>query len=240
LKRLFKGLADLVFPPRCITCGSLLTGEGIHPFCLSCTSRIHFIQSPLCTCCGMPFSAGEGRDHLCGDCVTAEQHFKTARAVGKYEAVLLEAIHRFKYQGRVHVGEELGRYMAGCDYASFRIDDHTMLVPVPLHRKRLRERGFNQSVILAREVARRHSMPMNFNVLRRSVWTEPQVGLGKDARGANVRGAFEVKDREKIKGEKILLVDDVYTTGSTVRECARVLKAGGAAEVGVLTLARAV
>lgn len=240
MKRFLKGLADLVFPPRCIACGDVLTGHGADPFCPACSSRIHFIQSPLCVRCGMPFSAEEGRDHLCGDCMTSEADFTAARAAGRYESVLLEVIHRFKYQGRTHVGEVLGQFMAAHDYGSFRIPDYTMLVPVPLHRKRLRERGFNQSVILARAVAGHHSLPMDFTVLRRNVYTEPQVMLGKDARGANVRGAFEVTDRERVKNEKILLVDDVYTTGSTVRECARVLRSSGAAEVAVLTLARAV
>ncbi len=240
MNRVLKGLADLVFPPRCIACGNLVTGNEANPFCRSCLSRVHFIQSPLCMRCGVPFAVEEGRDHLCGDCVTSKAHFTVARAAGRYEEVLLDAIHRFKYQGKIHVGEVLGQFMAAYEYSSFRIVDYTMLVPVPLHRKRLRERGFNQSVILAREVAKRHSLPMNFAVLRRKEWTEPQVTLGKDDRGANVRGAFEVTDSERIRDEKILLVDDVYTTGSTVKECSRVLKRGGAAEVAVLTLARAI
>jgi len=240
LNRVLKGLADLVFPPRCIACGNLVNGIEANPFCQSCFSHVHFIQSPLCARCGIPFAAEEGRDHLCGDCATSKAHFTVARAVGRYEDVLLDAIHRFKYKGKTHIGEVLGQIMASHDYPSFRIIDYTMIVPVPLHRKRLRERGFNQSVILAREVAKRHSLPMNFAVLKRKTWTEPQVMLGKDARGANVRGAFEVTDNEKMRDEKVLLVDDVYTTGSTVKECARVLKKSGAAEVAVLTLARAV
>ncbi len=130
--------------------------------------------------------------------------------------------------------------MAGLDYGGFRIRDCTLIIPVPLHRKRLRERSFNQSLILAREISRRHSIPINFNVLKRKVHTEPQVSLGKADRGPNVRGAFEVVEKKAITGEKILLVDDVYTTGSTVKECARVLRTNGAAEVAVLTLARAV
>jgi ComF family protein len=104
----------------------------------------------------------------------------------------------------------------------------------------LRERGFNQAVILAREISNRFSIPLDFLTLRRHVFTEPQVNLGKDRRTANVRGAFVVKDGKKIQGQKIILVDDVYTTGSTVKECAGALMKHGAAEVAVLTLARAV
>lgn len=240
MKRLLGGLADLVFPPRCIACGHPADGRDDHPFCASCLSRIHFIRSPLCPCCGVPFAAEEGRDHLCGECLSSEACYTAARAVGTYETVLLDAIHRFKYQGRIHVGEMLGRFMAEYDYPSFRMADYTMLIPVPLHLKRLRERGFNQSVVLARQAANRHSIPMNFRVLKRRVWTDPQVTLGKEAREANVKGVFEVADGGIVKGEKILLVDDVFTTGSTVKECARVLMESGTAAVGVLTLARAV
>jgi len=233
-------LADLVFPPRCIACGNLADDCEDNPFCRSCLSRIHFIRSSICLSCGLPFGAGECKNHLCGECLSSEPCFTVARAVGTYETVLLDAIHRFKYKGSMHVGEALGRFMAQYDYPSLRISDYAMLIPVPLHLKRLRERGFNQSVILAREMARRHSVPMNFSILKRRVWTEPQVTLGKEARKANVRGVFEVTDRGSIKGEKVLLVDDVFTTGSTVKECARLLMESGAAEVGVLTLARAV
>jgi len=115
-----------------------------------------------------------------------------------------------------------------------------LIIPVPLHRRRLKERGFNQSVILAREVARAHSIHLDFETLKRTIHTKPQTGLGRKQRSANVKGAFEVADRERVKGERVVLIDDVYTTGSTVRECARVLVKNGVEEVAVLTLARAV
>ena len=128
------------------------------------------------------------------------------------------------------------------DYACSRFDisAYTLIVPVPLHRRRLRERGFNQAVILAREIAGRFSLPLDWRSLRRRVFTEPQVGLGKDRRTSNVRGAFGVVDGKRIEGQRIVLVDDVYTTGSTVRECTEILMKNKAAEVVVLTLARAV
>lgn len=172
--------------------------------------------------------------------MTSRRWFSAARAVGQYDAVLLEAIHRFKYRGKTCIGEILGKCMAAFDYSPFRIQDYTLILPVPLHVKRLRERGFNQSVILAREIARSHSLPLDFTVLKRTVFTEHQARLGKDARGPNVRGAFEVVEGSRIRGEKVLLVDDVYTTGSTVGECARVLRRSGAKDVAVLTLARTV
>lgn len=130
--------------------------------------------------------------------------------------------------------------MAMYEYPAFKISDYSLIIPVPLHLKRLRERGFNQSLILAREIAAKYELPIDFMTLKRQTYTEPQVNLGRGEREANVKGAFKVLDKDKISGEKIILVDDVFTTGSTVKECARVLMQGKAKEVAILTLARAV
>jgi ComF family protein len=130
--------------------------------------------------------------------------------------------------------------MADHDYPSFRIDDYSLIVPVPLHPRRLRQRGFNQSVILAREIARRHGIAMEFRALRRIVDTESQAGLKKEERRSNIRKAFGMSDPDRVSGKQVLLVDDVYTTGSTLGECARTLLKGGAESVGALTLARAI
>jgi len=222
-----------------MACSILLVGPGDATFCPECFSMIRFVAPPMCPCCGIPM-AGAGVDHLCGNCLVSRPPFAIARAVARYEAVLLDAIHVFKYKGKITTGEVLGKIMADHIYPDFSIADYSLIVPVPLHAKRLRERGFNQAVILAREISKRFSIRLDFLTLRRHVFTEPQVSLGKDQRTANVRGAFVVKDGKKIQGQKIILVDDVYTTGSTVKECAGALMAHGAAEVAVLTLARAV
>jgi ComF family protein len=184
--------------------------------------------------------AGEGADHLCGDCLVSRPPYALARAVARYESVLHDVIHVFKYKGKVTIGEILGKIMADHVYPGFAMADYALIVPVPLHPKRLRERGFNQAVILAREISKKVSIPLDYLTLRRHVFTEPQVSLGKEQRTANVRGAFAVKNTRKIEGRRIILVDDVYTTGSTIKECAAELLRCGAAEVAALTLARAV
>ncbi|MCX5820635.1 MAG: ComF family protein [Deltaproteobacteria bacterium] len=240
MKGILTGIADLIFPPRCITCDNLLERHGPLPFCPPCVDGIRFIRSPLCARCGVPFPVAEGEDHLCGDCLTAEKPYAVARAVGRYEETLLTAIHLFKYRGRIGIGEILGRIMADFAAGIWDMKVFERIVPVPLHRKRLRERGFNQAVILARELSKRFDIPLDFTSLRREVFTPPQVGLGREERSANVHGAFSARHPERITGRRILLVDDVYTTGSTLAECARVLLRANAEAVTVLTLARAV
>jgi len=222
-----------------MACGILLAGPECESFCPACFSDIRFVAPPLCPCCGIPM-AGAGADHLCGDCLVSRPPYAMARAVARYESVLLDAIHVFKYKGKITTGEILGKMMADHIYPGFSIADYSLIVPVPLHPKRLRERGFNQAVILAREISKRFSIPLDFLTLRRHVFTEPQVKLGKDRRRENIRGAFAVKNGKKVEGQRIILVDDVYTTGSTVKECAGALMKHGVAEVAVLTLARAV
>ena len=238
-KDIVSGIADMLFPPTCPACGTVLIHDTEHPFCRECLSTIHVTSTPLCTSCGLPFTAPEGSNHLCEECILSPPPFSIARSLGKYEAALLDTIHLFKYHGKISVGEDLGRMMATASYDSLVIQDYSLIIPVPLHPKRLRERGFNQSLILARQISNMFSIPLDFTTLRRTVRTQAQVNLSRQERSANVRGAFAVTDRSRIEDKKILLIDDVYTTGSTVKECSRLLEKNGAEEVAVLTMARA-
>ncbi len=233
-------LAELLFPPLCLSCSSILLERKGHSFCSECYSRIRFITAPFCPVCGIPYPAEESPDHVCGDCILSRRHIGAARSLGVYESVLLEAIYAFKYGGNLTLGESLGRLMANHDYPAFRIGGYSLVIPVPLHPRRLRQRGFNQSVILARVVAKRHGIAMEFRTLRRIVDTESQAGLKKEERRSNIRNAFAITEPERVRGKHILLIDDVYTTGSTLGECARTLLKGGAEAVGALTLARAI
>ncbi|MBU4372767.1 MAG: ComF family protein [Proteobacteria bacterium] len=240
MKEILTGIADLIFPPRCITCEELLEQHGPLPFCPRCMAGIRFIGSPLCPRCGTPFPAAEGEDHLCGECLITERPYAVARSVGRYEETLLTAIHRFKYRGKTGIGDLLSRIMADFAGKTWEMKVFERILPVPLHRRRLRERGFNQAVILARGLSTRFNIPLDFTVLRRNIFTPPQVGLDRKERSANVQGAFTVTHPERIVGRRLLLVDDVYTTGSTLTECARVLIRAKAEAVAVLTMARAV
>ena len=240
MRSFLAGLADLVFPPRCLSCGGNLEEGAPFAICEGCRAGIGYIRSPLCTVCGEPFASDVEKDHVCGSCLISPPPFAAARSLGRFDGVLMAMIHRLKYREQSRLASPLGHLMAAGDYPGFRIGEASLVIPVPLHRKRLRQRGFNQSLLMAGAVGKRHGIPLDARSLRRPVASEPQVTLGRKERERNVRGVFAVADREHIRGKGILLVDDVYTTGSTLKECARVLLRAGAREVYVLTLARSV
>jgi ComF family protein len=232
-------LIDFFFPPKCLFCGESL-GElpDDHP-CPLCSSRIKSFSHPHCPCCGLGFGDTPGEDHLCSRCLTEERHFTRARAIGPYEGLMAEAISRFKYQGASRLAKPLGALLAEYKDPEFPFADFELILSVPLHPRRLRQRGFNQSLLLARRVSHTHSIPLDFTALRRTRHTEPQTQLSGPERQKNIRGAFEVRRPEGIAEKHILLIDDVFTTGATVQECAKVLLKAGAERVDVLTLARA-
>jgi ComF family protein len=156
-----------------------------------------------------------------------------------FDGPVREMIHRFKYDKRVHLARPLG-LLAAVQLAPFaRMTAPDLIIPVPLHVKRLRQRGFNQSVLLGNVLAREWRVPLCRSNLRRIRWTDPQIGLSAEERVSNVRGAFAVTNPALVKGKRVILLDDVYTTGSTVAECARALNKAGAKAVTVVTVARA-
>jgi ComF family protein len=172
--------------------------------------------------------------------VTKRKYFTMARALGYYEGSLQEAIHQWKYEGKTSFNPIFGEWMAEGLNRYWDPGLFDLLIPIPLHRERLRERGFNQALLLAKELNRRTGIPYRKRVLRKKRPTIPQVNLSGAEREKGVRGSFHVIEREELEGKSVLLVDDVYTTGATVNECSKVLLAGGAARVDVLTLAHAV
>ena len=162
-----------------------------------------------------------------------------ARALGSYDGSLQEAIHRWKYEGRTSFNPFFGQWMAEGLRRYWALNFFDLLIPVPLHPRRLRERAFNQALLLAKELNHRTGIPYHKTILQKRKPTLPQVSLSGVEREKGVRGSFQVVGTEELEGKSILLVDDVYTTGATVNECSKVLLAGGAKRVDVLTLAHA-
>ena len=218
--------------------------------CPSCLMDFLPAQSPLCCRCGAIFNAFEGEDHLCENCIRIPRHFHLARAAGIYEGALRQTIQDFKFHGKIHLARPFGLVMLHTFRGMYAQKEAVpgTVVPVPLHARRHRMRGFNQAFLLADrliDLSHQHPDPgfpaleTDRDILLRCRWTHPQTGLNKDLRKTNIADAFRVNAPEKAAGKHILLVDDVYTTGATVDECARVFIRAGAARVDVLTLARA-
>ena len=239
MEGIVKGLIDLIFPPLCAFCGIPLAEDDEGEICPGCLRTIRFASPPICPKCGLPFPMEAGEDHFCGVCIQKQWHFGSARALGLYEGTMREAIHLLKYGGKAFLAKPLvgllDRGYPFIDYGSY-----DLLVPVPLHPKRLRERGFNQALLLGRAIGRREGVSCTGFVLKKARWSTPQIHLSPKEREANVKGSFAVADRGRVRGKRVLLIDDVMTTGSTVNECARELLKAGAKEVDIFTLARAV
>jgi ComF family protein len=234
-----KAFLDIIFPPRCHSCKEFIPDAGGLHLCAACMDAASMIVSPLCRICGAPFATEGGSDHLCGGCLTSAPPFASARAAALFDGPVREMVHRFKYDRRVQLSRPLGLLTSHHLGEFAALASVELVIPVPLHVKRLRQRGFNQAVLIGEILAREWRVPISRGNLRRIRWTEPQVTLAAGERAANVRGAFAVSAPLTLQGKRIILVDDVYTTGSTVAECAGVLRKAGASAVFVVTVARA-
>ena len=242
----FKQLAQIIFPPRCIICGDFLwrgpfdAGDFPDSICHDCTLGFYPIEAPFCTICGIPFSSERIESHPCEDCLRTKPFFQAAYAPYRYEGSILEAVHRLKYGQKTFIANTLGPLLADFVKTRFRIPEPFLTMPVPLHPKKLRERGFNQSLLLARQISDRLNGELDFLSLIRPKYTTSQTTLSKKERQENVQNAFRLKAPDAVSKKSILLVDDVATTGNTMNECAKVLKSGGAEAVFCVTLAKAV
>jgi len=264
-----KVVSEAVFPPRCRACGIHLTAAGraetdlwggespaglsdvfhkiARPYlCLACIGSFEPLASPLCTRCGKVFASRVGEDHLCSRCIRHPSAYRRARSAGVYSGGLLALIQHLKYRACLALGQPLAGLLQAVFHRHWSADEVDMVLPIPLHIHRWRERGFNQAQMLTnaweasagRANRDRDRFPRARHILVRCKPTRPQTGLGKQARRRNIRGAFSVIEPQAVKDARILLVDDVYTTGATADEAARVLKRAGAACVDVLTVAR--
>jgi len=229
-------ILDFIYPPRCVVCGEWI-GKW-EAMCTRCVESIKPVKHPMCPICGRPFESAP-YDHLCGTCIESTPPFDAARSAAFYEEPLRDAILRFKFDGKTILAEPLARTASEALEMELWDVDIDSIIPVPLHPKRLRWRGFNQSLLLARHIGKRAGIWVDAYTLKRIRPTRPQVELTHKQRATNVKGAFAVSRPQFVDGRKILLVDDVSTTGATLRECAKMLRKAGASNVYALTVARA-
>ena len=246
-----ESLFATLFPSDCRLCGTPLTNISRLPVCQACLAAIRPIAGGICSVCGewllSPHAFGVEQDEpRCGLCRRLEPPFSKAVAYGSYDGGLRELIHLLKYEqvrpAAGALGRMLAKAIAGLESASSWAQPPVAVVPVPLHARKLRQRGFNQSELIVREALKIASqsgqLALYAGVLERRRETQSQTGLTRHQRRENIRGAFAVIRAEQIAGREVLLVDDVFTTGTTVSECARVLRRAGASKIYVATVAR--
>ncbi|MDE2230077.1 MAG: ComF family protein [Alphaproteobacteria bacterium] len=236
LRRAGTALLDLLLPPRCLKCGAEIGGGGA--LCAPCWHGIAFLQPPCCARCGLPFEVELGADAVCGACARDTPIYARARAAMRYDEASRSLVLAFKHGDKLQLAPALGLFMrrAGAEL----LGTCDVVVPVPLHWTRLFARRYNQAAVLAHALAAGGGPPVEADLLQRRRRTPSQGRSGRAERRRNVRGAFALKSGRSVAGRRVLLVDDVLTTGATVTACARVLLDSGASAVDVLTLTRTV
>lgn len=238
LRSAFRFALDIALPPLCPSCREPL-GQGTG-LCASCWSKLSLIEPPYCARLGIPFTYDPGPGLLSMEAIANPPAYDRARAAVRYDDIARALVHRFKYGDRLDLAPMMGRWMARAGREL--LADADALIPVPLHWRRLWARRFNQSAALAGTITGHTGVPTLHDALRRVRATPQQVGLSREQRADNVQGAFQVPPARKaeVAGRRLILVDDVLTSGATVDTCARALLRAGAAHVDVLVFARVV
>jgi ComF family protein len=236
LRRLSRAVVDGVLPPRCLNCGA--TVDEVNALCPACWASMTFFAPPWCAVCGLPFPHPMGEGAVCGDCVRQTPNWDRARSVLRYDKHSRRLVLMLKHGDHTHLAGAFGRWMQRAGHEVLEGAD--LLMPVPLHWTRLFSRRFNQSALLAQAIRAAGGPPVAADWLVRRRRTPSQGTMGPLARARNVRGAFALRRGRSVHGKRVVLIDDVLTTGATAEECARVLRRAGAASIGVLVLARAV
>ena len=234
IKQLLLLLFKQFFPPACPLCSHTFPSDYSDVFCPSCLAGFNPLPAAHCSLCSLPFAGEFNSSHMCGRCIKQSPAYTQVYAVGLYEQSLRRAIHQFKFNHKVGLDRSLGALLEQGVASNLHID---LVVPVPLHRKRLQQRSYNQALLLAREFARIRKLPVAKDLLLKICETESQQGLSAKERVMNLQGAFKLQGT--VSGRAILLVDDVMTTGATVEACSQLLLAGGAEVVYIAVIGRA-
>ncbi len=232
---------NFFFPPICQVCAAHRASPAEGYVCAWCSSGkggVRFITPPFCERCGLPFEGNITTSFECSNCREMDLHFRFARSAVIAGPLVLDVIHRYKYSRALWFEPFLAELLIRCAAPILREEKWDMIIPVPLHSLKKREREFNQAETLALHLSRATQIPVRRNFLRRVESTRTQTLLTRAQRTENVRRAFAMRQNKKLNGEKIILLDDVLTTGATTSACAKVLRQAGAGDVCVWTVAR--
>lgn len=234
---LLEAAISLLYPPTCTICGGSVRGGDY--LCNACEAKAIRIIAPFCEKCSEPFEGSITSTFTCANCAHRPLHFEAAVAAYRGRGIVRIIIHEFKYGRQIHLRHLVARWLrAALDDERLCGNHFDVLVPVPLHPARQRERGFNQARLLSELLSAQISIPSKLH-LERIRYTTTQTALDRSERMENLRNAFRLRKNADVRGLRVLLIDDVLTTGSTLSECARVLKAAGALSVYAATAARA-
>ena len=228
----------LIYPRACQLCSQQVATAEEGFVCEDCRLRVRYLVPPFCERCGLPYAGAFTTAFECSNCRDLELHFTSARSAAVAEGMVLEVIHRFKYQHQLWLEPFLAGLLILQAASVLRAEGWNLLVPVPLHPLKEREREFNQATRLARRLGRATGLPVDTRAVRRVGRTRIQALLSREERAENVRRAFAPAPRADLAGARVVLVDDVFTTGATTSACAGALRKAGAAEVCVWTVAR--
>jgi len=239
LQRLIRGIINILFPETCASCKNKLDTQAIDKIiCKPCLSKIEKNIPPFCLSCGRKLEKKSFAKHICFECIKKKLYFDRAFSPCVYDGIIKKLIHEFKYKQKHHLGEILGKFMIDFIHEyKLPIECMDYIIPIPLHKTKLREREFNQAEILAKRIAYEFNKDMPLEILKRIKNTKTQTDLEPNKRFLNVKESFVVENSKKIENKNLLIVDDVFTTGATSSEAALVLKKAGANIVFVLTLA---
>jgi competence protein ComFC len=229
-----------LYPEICQLCGKVRATPAEGYVCSGCRAEVRFIEPPFCQRCGRPYEGDITTRFECANCLEMEWDFQSARSAVVARDPVLEVIHRYKYQRALWFEPFLADLLVRAAGPCVAGQTGTMIVPVPLYSTKEREREFNQAERLAKRLGAATGLPVNKRLLRRVLPTRTQTQLTREERLENVRHAFAMRNGRRLKGERIILLDDVFTTGATTSACARVLKTAGAGEVWVWTVARGI
>ena len=237
MKPFFKKLINFILPPRCINCGKIVSEDS--SLCVECFNKIRFISKPYCKICGIPFESTEDlTQNVCGSCLSKKRrYFELERSSFIYDDNSKNILLSLKFLDKTSYAPTVAKFMVQAGTDIFK-ENPDLIIPVPLHYMRLIKRKYNQSALLANEISKLTGIKTDLFSLKRHKNTTPQVKFTGKERIKNVHGAFVVKKSENIKGKSIVLIDDVMTTGSTLKECAIALKKVGAKKIYALTAAR--